>query len=66
MGVAGYNSGLRGYVRRWRLIAFALIVAFLIYMILDFDVMQRGLIQVDQNSLVSLIEDMQTRLQADH
>jgi len=63
LGVAGYNSGLQSYFRRWRLIAFAMILAFLIYIILDFDMMLRGFIQADQNSLVSMIKEMQMALQ---
>jgi len=63
LGVAGHNSGLQGHFSRWRLIVLALILASLMYIILDYDIMLRGFIQVNQSSLVSLIEEMQMALQ---
>jgi len=62
LGLAAYNSKLRGNFSRWRMTAFTLILASLIYIILDFDVMMRGFIQVDQRSLVVLIQEMNTSL----
>ena len=47
LGVAAFNSSLRGHPSRWRMSAFALILASLMYIILDYDMMMRGLIQVD-------------------
>jgi hypothetical protein len=41
---------------------FALILASLMYVILDYDMMMRGLIQVDHGSLVLLIQDMEQAL----
>ncbi len=55
--IAAYNLGLRGRFSRWRMIAFAFFLAFLMYIILDYDMMLRGLIQVDHSSLVKLIEE---------
>jgi len=58
LGVAAYNSSLSGHQLRWRMTGFALILASLMYVILDYDMMQRGFIQVDHSSLVKLIEEM--------
>ena len=58
LGVAAYNATLRGNFIRWRMTAFALILSSLMYIILDYDLMMRGLIQVDHSSLVLLIEEM--------
>jgi hypothetical protein len=63
LSLAAYNLGLRGRFSRWRMTAFALILASLMYIILDYDMMMRGLIQVDQSSIVSLIKEMGTALQ---
>ena len=41
---------------------FACIVAWLMYLILDYDIMMRGLIQVDHQSLVLLIHEMEATL----
>jgi hypothetical protein len=62
LGMAAYNLGLRGSFSRWRMTAFALILASLMYVILDYDMMMRGFIQVDQRSLVMLINDMKKAL----
>jgi len=42
---------------------FAFILASLMYIILDYDMMMRGFIQVDQRSIILLIEEMQAALQ---
>ncbi len=60
--MAAYNSSLGGHPIRWRMTAFALILASLIYLILDFDMMMRGFIQVDHSSLIVLIDEMKTAL----
>jgi len=62
LGMAAYNLGLRGSFSRWRMTAFALILASLMYVILDYDMMARGFIQVDQRSLVLLIDEMKKAL----
>jgi hypothetical protein len=49
---------------RWRLTSFAMVLAGLMYIILDYDMMMRGLIQVDQQSIISLIEEMQKAVSA--
>lgn len=58
LAMAGYNSVMREQHTRWRLTSFAMVLAGLMYIILDYDMMARGLIQVDQQSLVLLINDM--------
>jgi len=63
LGAAAYSSVLRGHFSRWRMTAFALILASLMYIILDYDMMMRGFIQVDQRSLVLLIQEMKSALQ---
>jgi len=60
--LAAYNLGLRGHICRWQMGAFALILAALIFLILDFDLIQRGFIQIPQDSLVDLIETMEASL----
>jgi hypothetical protein len=62
LGMAAYNLGLSGSFSRWRMTAFALILASLMYVILDYDMMARGFIQVDQRSLVLLIDEMKKAL----
>ena len=63
LGAAAYSSVLRGHFSRWRMTAFALILASLMYIILDYDMMMRGFIQIDQRSLVLLIHEMKSALQ---
>ena len=62
LGLAAYNSSLSGHPIRWRMTAFAFILASLIYLILDYDMMMRGFIQVDHSSLVVLIDEMNNAL----
>ena len=59
LGVAAYNSSLSGHPSRWRMFAFAVILASLMYIILDYDMLMRGLIQVAHSSLDLLIQDME-------
>ena len=54
--ITAYNSSLGGHQTRWRMTAFSFILASLMYLILDYDMMMRGLIQVDHSSLLQLIE----------
>jgi len=62
LGAAAYGSVLRGRFSRWRMTGFAVILACLMYIILDYDMMMRGLIQVDDRSLVLLIQEMEQTL----
>lgn len=63
LSVASYNAGLQSNFMRWRMTAFALVLAILMYVILDYDMMYRGLIQVDNQSLALLVDDMGKELQ---
>jgi hypothetical protein len=62
LGVAAYNASLSGCLVRKRMTMFALILAALMYLILDYDMAMRGFIQVDHSSLVKLIDDMEAAL----
>jgi hypothetical protein len=62
LGVAAFNSSLSGYLIRWRMTVFAFILASLMYLILDYDMMMRGFIQVDHSSLIGLMEEMKAAL----
>jgi hypothetical protein len=60
--LAAYSAGLRGNACRWRMAVFALILAALMLLILDFDIILRGFIRVNYASLASLIHDMEVAL----
>jgi hypothetical protein len=62
LGVAGYNVALQGYVHRWRMSGFALILGVLMLIITDFDRPLSGFIQVSQYGILSLVEDMESAL----
>lgn len=59
---AAHNAGMRGRMVRWRMNAFALILVILIVIILDFDQSLRGFIQVSNQSLISLVQDMEAEI----
>jgi NADH:ubiquinone oxidoreductase subunit 3 (subunit A) len=62
MALAAYNAGLTGLACRWRMSAFAVILAALMFVILDFDIVLRGFIRVNHESLASLIREMEAAL----
>jgi hypothetical protein len=62
LGAAAHNASLVGQSSRWRMTAFAVILALLMYIILDFDMSLRGLIRVNYQSLVLLIQEMEAAL----
>lgn len=62
LGMSAYSSGLRSQFPRWRMTGFALILASLMYVILDYDMMLRGFIRVDHGSLAVLIDEMEMAL----
>jgi hypothetical protein len=62
LGVAGYNAALNGHPARLRMSLFGFILACLMFMILDFDMPQRGFIQVNFGNLDRLIADMRGAL----
>jgi hypothetical protein len=59
VALAGYQAGLTGSMNHWRRAAFVLILAALILIIIDFDRSFEGLIQVNQQTMVSLISSME-------
>jgi hypothetical protein len=59
---AAHNAGLRGRMIRWRMSAFAFVLVILIFIIVDFDQSLRGFIQVSNQSLISLVQDMEAAI----
>jgi len=62
LAVAGYNSALNGHPARLRMSIFGLILACLMFLIVDFDMTMRGLVQVNFGSQDALILDMRRAL----
>ncbi len=62
LSVAGHNAGLKGSISRLRMAEFVLMLAFLMFVILDFDRPQSGFIQLNNAPLISAIEDMERAL----
>ncbi len=62
IGLAAFQSSVEGNRPRWRMSALALVLASLMYVILDYDMLNRGLIQVDHSLLFDLVDDMETEL----
>jgi hypothetical protein len=62
LAVATYNTSLTGQSSRWRMTAFAVILALVMYIILDFDMVVRGFIQINHQSFVLLVQDMEVAL----
>jgi hypothetical protein len=62
LGIAGYSSASSGRFRRWRTTALALILASVIFIIIDSDYPQQGFIRVPQQPLLSTIAEMEANL----
>ena len=62
IAVAGYQGGLTGSMNHWRRGAFVLILASLILAIIDFDRSFEGAIQVNQETIASLISNLERAL----
>jgi len=62
LATAGYTAGLRGNMSRLRMGAFAVVLAALIVVIIDFDMPLNGLIQHSDESLATLVPDMEAAL----
>lgn len=62
LAIAGFNSGLSVRFSRWRMTALAFVFAFVIFIIIDFDYPQQGFIRVNQQPLLSTIEEMEANL----
>jgi hypothetical protein len=65
LAVAAYNAGLNGRMSRWRISAFALVLAALMLVILDFDQPRRGFIQISDHPLEAVIRDMEGALESE-
>ena len=59
LAVAGFSSGLYGRFSRWRMTALALVIALVIFIILDFDYPNQGFIRVSQQPLQSAVAAME-------
>ncbi len=62
LAVAGFNGGIAGRLNRWRMMAFALILVGVMLVIHDFDHPVDGFIHVSHDSIVYVINDMETDL----
>jgi hypothetical protein len=62
LGLAAHNAGLNGAIHRSRMGAFAIVLAALMIVIIDFDRGQHGMIRVSHQPLERLIEDMASEL----
>ena len=57
--VAGFHTGVSGQVSRWRMYLFALVLAGVIELIVDFDRPGEGLVRVTHSSISMTIADME-------
>lgn len=62
LGLAGYNSGLRQRISRWRMFVFAAVLAMLIAMFLDFDRALKGFLIVPQTAIERTVTEMRQSL----
>lgn len=62
LAITGFNAGTQGRMGRWRLSGFALLLAGLLLMILDFDRPGEGSIQLQRASLEATVADMRADL----
>ncbi|MBT8133667.1 MAG: hypothetical protein KJO03_04100 [Gammaproteobacteria bacterium] len=60
--VTGFNAGLSGKISRWRTATLALVMTGVMLMILDYDRPRDGFIRVNQDSLITVIADMEKNL----
>ena len=62
LAVAGFNAGISGRMSRWRMTAVALVLAWVMLVILDFDRPSSGFIRVSQESIHAVIAEMEADL----
>jgi len=62
LAVAGFNTGLSVRISRWRILAFCIVIAAVMVVILDFDRSADGFIQVSQLSLEEAAASMSSAL----
>ena len=65
LAVAGHNAGLNGYMSRWRMSAFAFVLAALMLVIVDFDQGKRGMIQISDQPIEAVVREMEDTLGID-
>ena len=65
LAVAAHNAGLNGHMSRWRMSAFALVLAALMLVIVDFDQGKRGMIQISDKPIEAVVRDMEAALGID-
>jgi hypothetical protein len=65
LAVAGHNAGLNGYMSRWRMSAFAFVLAALMLVIVDFDQGKRGMIQISDQPIEAIVREMEDTLGID-
>lgn len=65
LAVAAHNAGLNGHMSRWRMSAFALVLAALMLVIVDFDQGKRGMIQISDKPIEAVVRDMEATLGID-
>ena len=62
LALAAYNAALGGTLYRFRLYLFAVVIATVLMIIVDFDEPLRGLIQTNEASLIMAIQEMEASL----
>jgi len=62
LSVAGFNAGIQGRMSRWRVTALTLVLTGLMTVIIDFDRPLDGMVIVDQQTLNSVIAEMEVDL----
>jgi hypothetical protein len=62
LAVAAHNAGLNGNMNRWGMNTFALVLAAMMVVIVDFDRGKHGLIRVSNQALEAVVQDMQAEL----
>jgi hypothetical protein len=62
LAVAAHNAGINGKMSRWRMSIFALVLAALMLVILDFDQGRRGFIQITDRPLEAAVREMESAL----
>jgi hypothetical protein len=65
LAIAGHNAGLKGRMNRGRMTAFAFILGALMLIILDFDRPLVGTIRLNNQSLLSVIAEMESALESE-
>jgi hypothetical protein len=62
LSVAAHNAGLSGFINRWRMSAFSLILSALMLVIVDFDRGRHVFIQISLQPLEVVIKDLEAQL----